>query len=147
MRGFAAIGLHAPSKDCNVGGALRAAFCFGAALVVIGGGRRYRASSADTTKTPRHVPLIVAQRVLDACPHDAVPVAVEIVEGALDLCKYVHPHSAFYVFGPEGGAVPADVIARCRDVIRISTRACLNLAAAVNVVLYDRASKEAQRGP
>lgn len=43
----------------------------------------------------------------------------------------------------EDGSLPRDVLAWCRDVVVIPGRHCLNLAAAANVVLYDRAAKEA----
>ena len=36
-----------------------------------------------------------------------------------------------------------EVLAWCRDVVYVPTRYCMNLAATVNVVLYDRASKQA----
>jgi tRNA(Leu) C34 or U34 (ribose-2'-O)-methylase TrmL len=37
MRGYAAIGLHRPKTPHNVGGALRAVGCYGAALVAMSG--------------------------------------------------------------------------------------------------------------
>lgn len=82
--------------------------------------------------------------MLDALPFDCVPVAVELIRDRCPLERYVHPHSAFYVFGPEDGSVSKAVLDRCRDVVFIPSNLCLNLAASVNVVLYDRAAKRAR---
>ncbi len=47
------------------------------------------------------------------------------------------------MFGPEDGTLGDDVLSWCRDVIYVPTRYCMNLAATVNVVLYDRMQKRA----
>lgn len=72
------------------------------------------------------------------------PVAVEIVDGAELLHDFVHPENPLYVFGPEDGSVPKGVLAVCHRFVRIPTcnRTPLNLAAALNVVLYDRHAKQ-----
>lgn len=74
-------------------------------------------------------------------PYDCVPVAVEIIDGSVSLERYQHPQSALYIFGPEDGSVPKDIMDRCRDVVTIPGKFCLNLAAAVSVLLYDREAK------
>lgn len=140
-RGFSCVALHMPKNPNNVGSALRAAFAYSAALVVLGG-HRYQGSSTDTPKTYRHQPFIQVDDVFDAIPHDCVPVAVDLVDGAIDLRRYRHPERAFYVFGPEDGTLREKVLSRCRDRVMIPTRVCMNLAATVNVVLYDRMAKE-----
>lgn len=140
-RGFAAIGLHHPKDPLNVGSALRAASCYGAAMVAATG-MRYRRSCTDPGASFKHLPLITCVDLLSVIPHGAVPVAVEILPGAIPLPEYAHPESAFYVFGPEDGTLGNKVISWCRDVIYVPTRHCMNLAATVNVVLYDRLSKQ-----
>jgi tRNA(Leu) C34 or U34 (ribose-2'-O)-methylase TrmL len=142
MRGYAAIGLFHPKTNINVGSVLRAAGCFGAALVVIEG-ERYSRASTDTTKMYRHIPLLHGE-LRASVTFDCVPVAVDLVEGAASLHSYTHPERAFYVFGPEDGTLGARVLSWCRDKIYIPTRGCMNLAAAVNVVLYDRDKKRAR---
>jgi tRNA(Leu) C34 or U34 (ribose-2'-O)-methylase TrmL len=143
-RGFAAIGLHAPRNDHNVGGAMRAATCYGASLVVVHGLRTIR-QVTDTPGTWRHIPVIrTAMDLMDMLPYDCVPVAVEIVEKARSLVGYTHPERAFYMFGPEHGSLPASLVSRCRDVVRVPTSVCMNLAATVNVVLYDRLAKRGE---
>jgi tRNA(Leu) C34 or U34 (ribose-2'-O)-methylase TrmL len=143
LRGYAAIGLHHPNNPRNIGGVMRAAFCFDVRLVAMSGTRQFRCFT-DTCKSYRHVPVLLCDDLLDLVPADCVPVAVEIVEGARDLAHYTHPRSAFYLFGPEDGSLPPEILAGCRDVVQIPSRRCLNLAAAVNVVLYDRISKYAR---
>jgi tRNA(Leu) C34 or U34 (ribose-2'-O)-methylase TrmL len=142
-RGFAAIGLHCPKDRHNVGSALRAAGCYEAAFVAYTG-NRYRPVGTDTQKFFRHAPLLRVDSIEQAIPYDCVPVAVDLVEGAVPLNDYVHPESAIYIFGPEDGTLGANVLSKCRDRVMIPTRFCLNLGATVNTVLYDRMVK---RGP
>lgn len=142
-RGYAAVGLHRPKQHVNVGAALRAAGCFGAALVAATG-RRYVRSSVDATRAYLDLPLIQCDDLRTVLPFDCVPVAVERVAGATPLPAYEHPLRAFYVFGPEDGDLGAQVLDWCRDVVFIPSDGCLNLAATVNVVLYDRAAKRSR---
>ena len=145
-RGYACIGLYNPKNSANVGAALRAAHCLWADMVAIQG-RRFQRVPTDTTKAWRHMPLIQTNDLRSIIPYACVPVAVEIVPGAYDLAIYHHPERAFYVFGPEDGSIPASALAWCREVVQIPTRYCLNLGATVNVVLYDRAAKQARSEP
>lgn len=145
-RGFSAIGLFSPKNSLNVGSALRAAGCYDAALVAISGARALKYLGripTDTHKAYRHIPLIRVDDLRDAIPYDCVPVAVELVEGAKSLVTYKHPERAFYVLGPEDGTLGKAVLEWCRDVVYIPMHEhrCMNLAATVNVVLYDRLSK------
>lgn len=142
MRGYAAIGLFQPKTPGNVGSVLRGAGCFGAQLVIVEG-KRYVRSSSDVTQQYRHIPLQHGT-LRELVPFDCVPVAVDLVDGALSLHSYTHPERAFYIFGPEDGTLGAAVTGWCRDAIYIPSRLCLNLAAAVNVVLYDRDKKRAR---
>jgi tRNA(Leu) C34 or U34 (ribose-2'-O)-methylase TrmL len=145
--GYAAIGLHNPRDRRNVGAVLRAAYCFEAALVAVSG-RRYKVQRTDTASTHVHLPLLQIDDLRLAVPYDCVPVAVERRADALPLPTYQHPRNAFYVFGPEDGDLGKSVLSWCRDVVYIPTAHSLNLAAAVNIVLYDRTAKRsAQESP
>lgn len=141
LRGYAAIGLFMPKTAANVGSALRAAGCYGAAMVAVSG-QRYRRAGTDTQASYRHLPLVQTEDLHSIVPYDCIPVAVDLLEGAIELHKYVHPERAFYVFGPEDGTLGKSVTDWCRDKIVIPTRQCMNLAATVNVVLYDRLAKQ-----
>lgn len=139
-RGYAAIGLYSPKNPENVGSVLRAAACYGAGLVSVQG-RRYRQACTDTTKAWRHVPLIETMDLWETIPFGAIPVAVEFVPTSTPLPDFTHPERAFYVFGPEDGSIPVAMAARCRTTVYVPTAVCMNLAAAVNVLLYDRMVK------
>lgn len=143
-RGFAAIGLFQPKTTVNVGSALRAAHCYHAAMVATTG-RRFHNAPTDTLKSYRHLPLLQVDDLFDVIPHDCVPVAVDLIDDALDLTTYRHPERAFYIFGPEDGTLGKNITDRCRDTVYVPTAFSMNLAACVNVVLYDRLLKSGAR--
>jgi tRNA(Leu) C34 or U34 (ribose-2'-O)-methylase TrmL len=101
--------------------------------------------ATDTQKAYRHLPVITVDDLHDVVPFDCVPVAVDLISGAKNLIDYQHPERAFYIFGAEDSTLGARVLSWCRDVIYVPTHHCMNLAACVNVVLYDRAAKIAAR--
>jgi tRNA(Leu) C34 or U34 (ribose-2'-O)-methylase TrmL len=143
-RGYSAIGLSYPKDKNNIGSVLRAAGCYQSALVIVSG-RRYGKSLTDTQAAYRHIPLIHTDNLQSVIPYDCVPVAVDIIEGAIPLPNYEHPERAFYVFGPEDGTLGEKTVSWCRDVVYVPTSFCMNLAATVNVVLYDRMLKRMYR--
>jgi tRNA(Leu) C34 or U34 (ribose-2'-O)-methylase TrmL len=144
LRGFAAIGLLNPKRDTNVGGAMRAAYCYDASFIAVSG-LRYRRQSSDVTATYRHIPLLQVEDLYDAIPHDCIPIGIELVPGATSLCTFSHPERAFYVFGPEDSGLGKKTLLWCKHAVYVPTRRCLNLAACVNVVLYDRMMKRGER--
>ena len=141
MRGFAAIALDRCKDRANLGGVLRAAGCFDAKLVLVSGSRISKFST-DTMKAYKHVPCIEVDDILASNPYGVVPVAVEIGENARNICNFVHPESALYIFGPEDGTIKESLLSKITTKIQIPTLHCLNLAATVNVVLYDRLCKQ-----
>lgn len=142
-RGYSAVGLINPKNPFNVGSALRAAGCYEAQLIVCAGGRnKYRPMSTDTMKTYRRIPLQLVSDVWEVIPYDCVPVAVDLISGATPLHEYKHPERAFYLFGPEDGTLGKAILERCRDVVYVPTTGPMNLAATVNVILYDRQAKQ-----
>ena len=146
MRGYAAIALYNPKNNINIGSALRAAGCYGASMVVCGGSRRaYRKAPTDTMASHKHLPLLLVDELRSVIPYDCVPVAIDLLEGATPLQDYKHPERAFYVFGPEDGTLGARTLEWCRDKVYVPTNGCMNLAACVNVILWDRMSKQLRR--
>jgi len=103
--------------------------------------RRAAIASTNTTKAERHIPLMRGDDLHEMIPFGAVPVAVDLVDGATPLPSYQHPTSAFYVFGPEDGALGAATLSWCRDRIMVPTHCCMNLHVTVGIVLYDRMAK------
>lgn len=82
-------------------------------------------------------PSALAQRI----DGGLTPVAVELKAGAENLLFFAHPEKAAYVFGPEDGSLGKETLRLCHQFVFVPTHYCLNLAAAVNVVLYDRRVK------
>ena len=141
--GFACIGLVNPKTPSNVGSVMRAAGCYGVKMVAYTGSRYKKGAKfvTDPQKIHRHIPLMQVEELRPIIPFDCVPVAVDLVSGATPLHEYKHPKRAFYIFGPEDGTLGKETLEWCRDVIYVPTNGCMNLAAAVNVILYDRMVK------
>jgi len=147
-RGYSCIGLDNPKNPLNVGSVIRAAGCYDVSMVAIGGVRpdRYMGRIAtDTQASYRHLPVLRGKDLHDLLPYDCVPVAVDLIDGAIPLQDYTHPERAFYIFGAEDATLGTRTLSWCRDVVYIPTNYCMNLAATVNVVLYDRMAKAIKR--
>lgn len=141
MRGYCGVGLMHPKTEINVGSALRACGVYDAALMIVQG-KRFKRSCTDTMKAWRHLPVLSVDSMKESIPFGCIPVAVDLVPSARSLVNYVHPERAFYIFGPEDGTLGTSVLSWCRDTIYVPTNGCMNLAACVNVVLYDRLAKQ-----
>lgn len=141
IRGYSSIGLVRPKDHNNVGAVLRAAFCYDVSMVAIQGDRTPVRSSVDTPQAWRHIPVLRGDNLRDFIPFDSVPVAVDLVDDAVSLPAFQHPTRAFYVFGPEDGTLGSSTLEWCTHRVMVPTRSCMNLAATVNVVLYDRLAK------
>ncbi len=141
--GYACIGLDNPKGPENVGAVMRAAGCYGVNSVFYTGKRYERAAEfrTDTKQVHLQLPLIGVDDLQLVIPFGCTPVAIEIHPDARQLTEYRHPERAFYIFGPEDGSLKKKVTSWCKDIIYIPTHGCMNLAATVNVVLYDRMLK------
>jgi tRNA(Leu) C34 or U34 (ribose-2'-O)-methylase TrmL len=137
------IGLINPKSPTNVGAVLRAAGCFRAGSIFYTGTRYDRAMrySTDTSKGVKNISLQGVESLLDHKKIDAKIICVELVEDATPLHHFNHPDNAYYIFGPEDGSIDQKTIDQADDVVYIPTKGCMNLAATVNVVLYDRLIK------
>lgn len=144
FRGFSVIALDNPKNSINVGSAIRAGYVYNSSMLVVGGKRPLQKRGripSDPQHGYRHMPVIYTDDVFDAIPFDCIPVAVDLLPGAIPLHQYKHPERAFYIFGAEDATLGKRITDRCRDKIVIPTNGCMNLAATVNVVLYDRLAK------
>lgn len=137
------IGLCNPKSPSNVGAVMRAAGCFNVDAVFYTGVRYPRAAkfNTDTKNASQSIPLSGVDCLLDSVADGTQIICVELVEGATPLPEYQHPDNALYIFGPEDGTLSQEVIDKADAVVYIPTIGCMNLAATVNVVLYDRLSK------
>jgi tRNA(Leu) C34 or U34 (ribose-2'-O)-methylase TrmL len=140
------IGLCNPKSVSNVGSVLRAAGCYGAKAIYFTGQRFQHAAkySTDTKNQHQQIVLQASESLIDSVDANTHIVCVELVEGAIALPAYKHPDKALYIFGPEDGSISQALINQSHDVVYIPTTGCMNLAATVNVVLYDRLAKSAQ---
>lgn len=140
MRGFAAIGLDQPKSSHNVGSVARAVGNFRVAMLATSGSR-YTRTCTDTMAQYRHTPILNTDDLHKVIPFDCVPVAIDLIPGAIPLPEYTHPERAFYIFGAEDATLGDRITKWCRDVVYVPTNRCMNLAATVHVVLYDRMVK------
>lgn len=146
------IGLINPKSPDNVNSVMRAAGNFQADSVFYTGKRYPRAlmRNPDIPDMRRQVgqsiPLSETNCLMEIAPADMALVCVEFAENALVLPEFQHPDHAFYIFGPEDGTISQEVIDRADAVVYVPTVGCMNLAATVNVLLYDRSMKSFQGG-
>jgi len=142
-----------PKHPANLGQAWRACSGFGVEQLWFTGDRMFRAC-AGLTRLPREermkgykdVTVIHDDRFLDRFDSPVIPVCVEVMHGAEDLTTFAHPKNALYIFGPEDGSVPKWLHYHCHRFLGIPTDHCLNLAAAVCTILYDRRAKRVLAG-
>lgn len=164
----AAVLLTNPKTPYNVGSALRACSIFGAEELAWTGDRvldpriiqrtsrvpgeaKHRFPREERMRDYQHVywHAVEAEGCIDEfVDRGFTPVCVEVSDRAERLPDFVHPKDALYVLGPEDGHVPKALREVCHRFVVIPTMTtiardtqCLNLAATVNVVLYDRMVK------
>ena len=137
------IGLTNPKSATNVGAVMRAAGCFSVDSVLYTGSRYDRSIrlNTDTKKISSTIPLTNVESLLAQKTDDIKVICVDLVEGASPLPAFTHPDRALYLFGPEDGTIKQTIIDQADAVVYIPTTGCMNLAASVNVVLYDRLAK------
>ncbi len=148
------IALTNPKSPTNVGAVMRAAGCYQASQVLYTGRRYAQAAkyNKDTLKTDTKnaqgkIPLLAVadfiniKELLETIPSTTKIICVDLVEGATPLPHFIHPAQAVYIFGPEDGTINQQVIDSADEVVYVPTVGCMNLAASVNVLLYDRLAK------
>lgn len=147
-----AVVLVNPKFPHNVGAAVRAASCFGIRQVWYTGDRvamelerKRRLPREERLRGYKDVELRQFDYPFEQFS-DAVPVAVELRPSSELLPQFVHPEQAVYVFGPEDGSIPPVLLRHCHRFVVIPTRHCVNLSAAVYLVLYDRLVKRQSAG-
>jgi tRNA G18 (ribose-2'-O)-methylase SpoU len=140
-RGYFGIGVERLSKPMNLGSLLRTAHAFGASFVftidmVFEADAVHR---ADTAETPGQVPLYSFPDAASlALPRGCALVGVELRDDAVELPSFRHPSRAAYVLGPERGSLSPEIVQRCRAVVKIPTKFCINVGLAGALVMYDR---------
>lgn len=145
-----AVALYNPKFRYNLGATLRACAAFGVDSLCWTGHRcdlmvNERLPREERMKGYKTVELIQSERPFDQF-NGLTPVAVEVRQESECLTYFEHPENALYVFGPEDGSLPQSYLCQCHRFVHIPSHFCLNLAAAVNVVLYDRRLKRQLAG-
>jgi tRNA C32,U32 (ribose-2'-O)-methylase TrmJ len=137
-----------PKYPHNVGTIVRACSCYGieqlwmtGSRVPLEGDASYRLPREERMKGYADVAIHRYDRPFDLLPPTAVPVAVELLPNCESLPSFEHPENAVYVFGPEDGGLTSPILRHCQRFVAIPSRHCLNIAAAVYTVLYDRQVK------
>lgn len=137
-----------PKYPHNIGAAVRAASCFGIDRVIWTGTRSKkeieiakRVPREERMRGYKEVQLEWAQRIPPELLEFSTLVAIEILPGAIPLPMWTHPVDATYVFGPEDGTIPKAIRHLCHEFVIIPSFHCLNLAASVYLLLYDRVYK------
>jgi tRNA(Leu) C34 or U34 (ribose-2'-O)-methylase TrmL len=144
--------LSNPKYAHNVGHIVRAASCFGIKQVWYTG-ERVRLDIEKEGRLPREermkgyksVDLVNFDYPFDQF-NDVTPVAIELRPNAENLLEFEHPENAVYVFGPEDGSIRQIERKHCHRFVYIPTHFCVNLSAAVYMVLWDRKTKRYMRG-
>jgi tRNA(Leu) C34 or U34 (ribose-2'-O)-methylase TrmL len=143
--------LDRPKYSHNLAAAIRACACFEADQL-FWTGKRFsftdgeRLPREERMKGYRSVRVSNTDRPFDHLPGDVEPVCIELIPSAQPLTTFVHPLDAAYVFGPEDGHVSQAFRGLCHHFVYIPAHHCLNLAAAINVVLADRIMKRQMAG-
>jgi tRNA(Leu) C34 or U34 (ribose-2'-O)-methylase TrmL len=143
--------LYNPKYAHNLGAAVRAASCFGAKAVLFTGDRvvfepskgkgKYRLPREERMKGYKDVEILKDEYPLNRFSN-ITPVAVEMRDNSEPLPIFQHPENAVYMFGPEDGSIPQVMLRHCHRFIVIPSKHCVNLSAAVYLVLYDRIMKK-----
>ena len=137
------IALTDPKSPTNVGAVMRAAGCYQANEVLYSGARYAKAAKfqTDTKSVSDKIPLTHVESFIADKADDVKIICVDLVEGAIPLPEFNHPEKALYIFGPEDGTISQTVVDAADSVVYVPTIGCMNLAASVNVLLYDRLAK------
>jgi tRNA(Leu) C34 or U34 (ribose-2'-O)-methylase TrmL len=141
-----------PKYVHNVSAAVRGCSCFGLDLLLFTGTRvveqlktegkkGYRLPREERMKDYQNVRMLNDEYPFNRFSGNVTPVAVEVRENAELLPNFVHPENPVYVFGPEDGSLPQIYLKHCQRFLYIPSEHCLNLAVAINIVLYDRVAK------
>ena len=139
-RGYFGIGVVNVKFEVNIGTLYRSAYVYGADFIYTVG-KRYRKQCSDTTKAFKHIPLfhfIDVGDLVEHLPYTCRLVGIELTDDAVLLDTFIHPERCCYLLGAEDSGLPAKVINRCHEIVKLPGRYCLNVSTAGSIVLYDR---------
>ncbi len=141
MKGFFGIGVESVSKSMNVGSLFRSGHAFGASFIftVNANYNLKEGGKSDTSLATEHIPFYkfpdASSLVL---PKFCKLIGVELIDDAVELPSFHHPHQAAYILGPERGNLSNAILDRCSQTVKIPTKFCINLGLAGAIIMYDR---------
>lgn len=156
-----AIVLCNPKYGVNVGGAYRAAACWGFEQLWVAGSRFEpdiikRLPREERMRVYRgEVELYQTSPIMDVIDYyfshppdrQVTPVCVEVGDDHEVLTlEWEHPENAVYFFGPEDGSVSGFMRSRCHRFLLLPSSHCMNLAATVNCIGMHRRLSRQYRG-
>lgn len=139
--GYFGIGIENVKSEHNVGTLWRSAQSFGASFIFTIGAR-VKLQTSDTGKAHRSLPLYRYPTFDDFHAH--IPFGCWLVgvefphEGAVPLQGFVHPPQCVYLLGSEDHGLSKQALEKCRSVVFVPCRECLNVAVVGSIVMYDR---------
>lgn len=144
--GYFGIGIENVKSEHNVGTLWRSAQSFGAAFIFTIG-HRVKLQTSDTGKAHRSLPLYRYRTFDDFYSH--IPFGCQLVgvefphDGAIPLQAFRHPPQCIYLLGSEDHGLSKQALEKCRSVLFVPCRECLNVAVAGSIVMYDRSLSKA----
>ncbi len=141
MRGYFGVGVERLSKPMNAGSLFRSAHAFGASFIftIDSDLQLSDAARSDTSAAWKQLPFYRFESAESMqLPKGCVLVGIEFLEDATELPSFRHPGQAAYVLGPERGSLSKELLARCKHVVQIPTKFCVNIGIAGAIVMYDR---------
>jgi tRNA(Leu) C34 or U34 (ribose-2'-O)-methylase TrmL len=145
---YCGVMIQNPLNGFNVGSALRACGCFGAAFMAVSGDRWKNRNSdfrpMDTEFARKRIPFFLGVPTLTPfIPHDCEVVILDRNNDSVSLPDFIHPRRSCYIYGPEDSCVDHSFVPDTvkKHYVHIPSDGSLNLASCVYMTLYDRRSK------
>lgn len=141
MKGYFGIGAYGISKTFNIGNLFRSAHAFDASFVFTVDAQYNRKDGhvSDTSDSLGQLPFYDFKSEEDLIlPDKCTLVGIELTDDAIALPTFRHPPQAAYILGPERGILSPKLQKKCKYIIQIPTKFCLNVGIAGAIVMYDR---------
>jgi len=148
-RGYFGIGIFQGKTIENIGTLWRSADLLGAKFIFTIG-RRYKKQASDTMKSFRNIPLYHYDTFVDfyrTIPYGCQLVGIELDDRSVPIHIFCHPDQCIYILGAEDNGLSKEALQKCRSIIQLPGRQCMNVAAAGTIVMYDRMSKSQKTHP
>ena len=125
----------------NIGSIFRSAHAFGASFVFTLNAHYVsnQGNKVDTSNAYNHLPFYeFPDESSLTLPHLCELVGIELMDEGGDLPSFKHPLQAAYILGPEKGSLSPPILKRCKHIVRIPTKFCINVGLAAAITMYDR---------